>query len=813
MDKANGVPIADEPEGKSGPDATGVELSRRQALVAIASATWATGIAAHAALTGPAHAQISAEPGAKKAFIDDLLSRMSIDEKVGQLRLISIGPEMTHAQLAEEIAAGRIGGSFNTVVRRDNRPLQEAAVQRSRLKIPLFFAYDIVHGHRTIFPIPLGLAASFDMAAVEHMARISALEACADGVDMTFAPMVDISHDPRWGRTSEGFGEDPYLVSECARATVRGFQGSSPDQPDSIMAAVKHFALYGAVEGGRDYNTVDMSPLRMHQVYLPPYRAAIEAGAGGVMVALNSINGVPATSNVWLLQDLLRKQWGFAGVTVSDHGAIAELLRHGVARDAREAAKLALKAGIDLSMADQIYLDELPGLLAAGEITMDEIDARVRDVLGVKYDLGLFANPFLRMGSPADDPTDEKADSRLHRQPAREIARESIVLLENRNQTLPLKKTGTILLVGPLADFGLDILGSWSAQGQANLAVTLRAGIENAIEGKARLLVARGANVTDDPEIVALLNNLNWDTPEIVQDPRPPQVMIDEAVALAGQADVVIAAVGESRCMAHESSSRVSLDLPGSQRALLKALKATGKPLVVVLMNGRPLAITWEKDNADAMLETWYAGTEGGNAIADVLFGDHNPSAKLPISFPRSVGQIPIYYNHLRIGRPPPERGPGNYTSQYFEEPNGPLYPFGFGRSYSRFTLSDLKLSTPRITRGQSVMAEATLTNAGPYRGANVVQLYIADSYASVARPVKELKAFQKVMLDPGESRVVRFEIGEEQLKFVNAELVEVVEGGRFVVQVGLDSRDVLEQSFELDETKDLLIRARAQRR
>ena len=799
MNIANGVPVADENEENSCEEAAGHGLSRRQALGLMASAAaWVTGIAAQLGGTGPAQAQTPADPSAKQAFIDDLIARMTVDEKVGQLRLISIGPEMSFAKLADEIAAGRVGASFNTVVRRDNRPLQEAAVRRSRLKIPLFFAYDIVHGHRTAFPIPLGLASSFDMPAIEHMARVSALEACADGVDMTFAPMVDISHDPRWGRVSEGFGEDPYLASQCARASVRGFQGSAVDRPDSIMAAVKHFALYGAVEGGRDYNTVDMSPLRMHQVYLPPYRAAVDAGAGGVMVALNSINGVPATANTWLLQDLLRKQWGFRGITISDHGAITELMKHGVARDAREAAKLAIKAGIDLSMADQVYLAELPGLVASGEITTAEIDARVREVLGVKWDLGLFADPFLRMGKPADDPVDDKADSRLHRRPAREIARETIVLLENRNRTLPLKKAGTIALVGPLADSGLDILGSWSAQAVDKLAVTLRAGIETALGGKARLLTARGANVTDDVKAVDYLNYMNWDMPEVVQDPRSDAVMIAEAVELAAQADVVIAAVGESRGMSHESSSRVSLDLPGAQLALLKALKATGKPLVVVLMNGRPLAIGWEKDNADALLETWYTGTEGGNAIADVLFGDHNPSAKLPISFPRSVGQIPIYYNQLRIGRPLTEGKPGNYTSQYFEELNGPLYPFGFGLSYSRFTLTGLKLSASRISSGQSLTAEATLTNEGPYEGANVVQLYISDSYASIARPVKELKGFQKVNLKPGESRVVRFEIGPEQLKFVNAELREVVESGRFAVQLGLDSHDVLEQSFEL---------------
>ncbi len=798
MKKASGAPVVDGQAVDSRAGKTESGMTRRQALGAIASAAWTTGVAAQMVMTEPARAQTSQNPAAKKALIDGLIAQMTVEEKVGQLRLISIGPEMSIGKLADEMAAGRVGATFNSVVRRDNRPLQEAAVKRSRLKIPVFFAYDIVHGHRTTFPIPLGLASSFNMAAIERMARISAVEACNDGVDMTYAPMVDISHDPRWGRTSEGFGEDPYLVSECARASVRGFQGESVDRPDSIMAVVKHFALYGAVEGGRDYNTVDMSELRMRQVYLPPYKAAIDAGAGGVMVALNSVNGIPATSNTWLLQDLLRKEWGFGGLAVSDHGAITELMKHGVARDAREAAKLAIKAGIDLSMADQVYLAELPGLLASGEITMAELDARVREVLGVKYDLGLFADPFLRMGSPADDPKDDKDESRLHRQPSREIARESIVLLENRNQTLPLKKAGTIALVGPAADTGLDILGSWSAQGVFDQAVTVRAGIEKAIQGKARLITARGANFTDDQKVVDYLNFLNWDYKEVVQDTRTPDAMIAEAVAIAQQADVVIAAVGESRGMSHESSSRVNIDLPGSQRALLKALKATGKPLVIVLMNGRPLAITWEKDNADALLETWYTGTEGGNAIADVLFGDYNPSAKLPISFPRSVGQIPTYYNYLRIGRPLTEGKPGNYTSQYFEEQNGALYPFGFGLSYSPFTLTDMKLSATRLPRGQRLTVEATLTNKGQYEGANVVQLYLSQSYASVARAIKELKGFQKVSLKPGESRVVRFEIGDDQLKFVNASLKEVVESGRFEVQLGLDSREVLEQSFEL---------------
>ena len=734
----------------------------------------------------------------KPAFIADLISRMTLDEKIGQLRLISIGPEMPIAQLADEIAAGRVGGTFNSVNRPHNRLLQDAATKRSRMKIPMFFAYDVIHGHRTIFPIGLGLASSWDMEVVATMARTAAKEASADSADMTFAPMVDISRDPRWGRTSEGFGEDPYLVSEIARATVKGFQGTLPIGTDRIMASVKHFALYGAVEGGRDYNTVDMSPMRMYQDYLPPYRAALDAGAGGVMVALNSINGVPATSNTWLLQDLLRKDWGFKGVTVSDHGAIVELIRHGVAKDEREAAKLAIKTGIDLSMADSVYLRELPGLVKSGEVSEKEIDNAVREVLGTKYDMGLFHNPYVRIGVAADDPPDLKADSRLNRPAARDVARKSMVLLENRKQTLPLKKSATIALVGPLADAPIDMLGSWSAAGDSKASVTLRAGLSAAVGKRGRLLYARGANVTGDEEIVKYLNFLNWDTPEVTQDKRTPAAMIAEAVKVARQADVVVAALGEARGMSHESSSRTSLDLQASQRALITALKATGKPLVLVLMNGRPLALQREQKEADAILETWYTGIEGGNAIADVLFGDYNPSGKLPISFPRSVGQIPTYYNHARLGRPFTPGKPGNYTSQYFEEPNGPLYPFGYGLSYTDFSLSEVTLSSATLPRNGKIEASITVRNTGKRAGETVLQLYIRDVAASVVRPVKELKDYRKVMLKPGEEKVVRFTIDESKLKFFDAQLRYVAEAGKFNVQIGLDSQAVKEQTFEL---------------
>ncbi|AJP59397.2 beta-glucosidase [Pandoraea vervacti] len=735
---------------------------------------------------------------AKQKFVDDLLARMTLDEKIGQLRLISIGAEMPQPQLIKEIAAGRVGGTFNSVTPSENRPLQDAAVKQSRLKIPIFFAYDIVHGHRTVFPISLGLASSWDMSVVRQAARVSAVEASADGLDATFAPMVDISRDPRWGRTSEGFGEDPYLVSQSARASVQGFQGTSPANPDSLMAFVKHFALYGAVEGGRDYNVVDMSPMRMYQDYLPPYRAGIDAGAGGVMIALNSVNGTPATSNKWLLQDLLRGEWGFKGVTVSDHGAIEELMRHGVAKDGREAARLAIEAGVDMSMADQQYLKQLPDLVKSGDVPMRYIDNAVREVLGAKYDMGLFADPYRRIGQAGNDPKDVNAESRMHRDAARDVARKSVVLLENRHDTLPLRKAGKVAVIGPLADSKLDMMGSWSAAGKHAQAVSLLQGVRDVLGTNAQVSYARGANITDDPRVVEYLNFLDWDNPEVVQDKRTPQQMIDEAVQVARNADTLIVAVGESRGMSHEASSRTSLMLPSSQLALLQALKATGKPLVVVLMNGRPLDLNWVSVNADAMLETWYAGTEGGHAIADVLFGDYNPSGRLPISFPRSIGQIPTYYNQLRIGRPFTPGKPANYTSQYFEEDSGPLYAFGYGLSYTTFEVSPVKLSSKSMTTGGKLDASVTVRNTGKREGETVVQLYLQDVAASIVRPVKELKGFQKVSLKPGESRTVHFAIDAGLLKFYNAKLQYVAEPGEFNVQIGLDSQHVEQATFTL---------------
>ncbi|WP_445179462.1 beta-glucosidase BglX [Pseudomonas sp. McL0111] len=733
----------------------------------------------------------------KDAFISNLMKQMTLDEKIGQLRLISIGPEMPRELIRKEIAAGNIGGTFNSITRPENRPMQDAAM-RSRLKIPMFFAYDVIHGHRTIFPIPLALASSWDMDAIGKSGRVAAKEAAADSLDITFAPMVDISRDPRWGRSSEGFGEDTYLTSRIAGVMVRAYQGATPSAADSIMASVKHFALYGAVEGGRDYNVVDMSPVKMYQDYLPPYRAAIDAGAGGVMVALNSINGIPATANTWLMNDLLRKDWGFKGLAVSDHGAIFELIKHGVARDGREAAKLAIKAGIDMSMNDTLYGKELPGLLKSGEIEQKDIDNAVREVLAAKYDMGLFKDPYLRIGKAEDDPVDTYADSRLHRAEARDVARRSQVLLKNQNETLPLKKTAKIALVGPLAKAPIDMMGSWAAAGKPAQSVTLFDGMSNVIGDKSNLIYARGSNITSDKKVLDYLNFLNFDAPEVVDDPRPANVLIDEAVKAAKDADIVVAAVGESRGMSHESSSRTDLNIPENQRALIRALKATGKPLVLVLMNGRPLTILEEKDSADAILETWFSGTEGGNAIADVLFGDYNPSGKLPVTFPRSVGQIPTYYNHLSIGRPFTPGKPGNYTSQYFDDTTGPLFPFGYGLSYTDFSLSDMALSSTTLNTTGKLDASVMVKNTGKRDGETVVQLYIQDVTGSMIRPVKELKNFQKIMLKAGEQKVVHFTITEDDLKFFNAQLKYAAEPGKFNVQIGLDSQDVTQQSFEL---------------
>ncbi|EAO3938313.1 beta-glucosidase BglX [Salmonella enterica] len=734
-------------------------------------------------------------PEARDAFVTDLLKKMTVDEKIGQLRLISVGPDNPKEAIREMIKDGQVGAIFNTVTRQDIRQMQDQVMALSRLKIPLFFAYDVVHGQRTVFPISLGLASSFNLDAVRTVGRVSAYEAADDGLNMTWAPMVDVSRDPRWGRASEGFGEDTYLTSIMGETMVKAMQGKSPADRYSVMTSVKHFAAYGAVEGGKEYNTVDMSSQRLFNDYMPPYKAGLDAGSGAVMVALNSLNGTPATSDSWLLKDVLRDEWGFKGITVSDHGAIKELIKHGTAADPEDAVRVALKAGVDMSMADEYYSKYLPGLIKSGKVTMAELDDATRHVLNVKYDMGLFNDPYSHLGPKESDPVDTNAESRLHRKEAREVARESVVLLKNRLETLPLKKSGTIAVVGPLADSQRDVMGSWSAAGVANQSVTVLAGIQNAVGDGAKILYAKGANITNDKGIVDFLN-LYEEAVKI--DPRSPQAMIDEAVLAAKQADVVVAVVGESQGMAHEASSRTNITIPQSQRDLITALKATGKPLVLVLMNGRPLALVKEDQQADAILETWFAGMEGGNAIADVLFGDYNPSGKLPISFPRSVGQIPVYYSHLNTGRPYNPEKPNKYTSRYFDEANGPLYPFGYGLSYTTFTVSDVTLSSPTMQRDGKVTASVEVTNTGKLEGATVIQMYLQDVTASMSRPVKQLKGFEKITLKPGESKTVSFPIDIEALKFWNQQMKYDAEPGKFNVFIGVDSARVKQGSFEL---------------
>ncbi|MGP0147838.1 beta-glucosidase BglX [Pseudomonas oryzihabitans] len=727
-----------------------------------------------------------------RTYVDALLAKMTLEEKIGQLNLVSVGPDYPKEAIMADIRAGKVGAMFNTVTRPDIRQMQDQ-VAHSRLKIPLFYAYDVIHGMRTIFPINLGLASTWNLDAIATSGRISALEAAADGLNLTFSPTVDVTREPRWGRASETFGEDTWLTSRIGAALVHAYQGKDLRAPDSLMASIKHFGGYGAVEAGRDYSNVDMSPQRLMQDYLPPYRAAAAAGAGAVMVALNSINGVPATANRWLLQDLLRKDWNYKGLLISDHGAINELVLHGVAKDTRDAAEQALKAGVELNMHDDVYGKQLPALLAAGKVTQAEIDQAVRDMLLTKYRMGLFDDPYRRL--QGQDPADTNAESRLHRAEARQVARESLVLLKNEKAVLPLRKGATLAVVGPLADSPRDVMGNWSAAGVAAQAVSIRRGLENAVAGQGKVLYAKGANLLDDRDVLAYLNSYE---PAVAVDPRSASELIAEAVATARQAEVVVAVVGESQGMAHEASSRARISVPDTQRELIKALKATGKPLVLVLMNGRPLALEWEQEQANALLEAWFPGTEGGNAVADVLFGDHNPSGKLTMTFPREVGQVPLYYNHLSSGRPFDAAKPNKYTSRYFDIVNGPLYPFGYGLSYTSFDVSAPQLSSATLKKGDTLTARVTVKNTGSRAGATVVQLYLHDVTASLARPVKELKGFQKVMLQPGESRELDFPITEADLRFYNNDLKLVSEPGEFKVMVGLDSERVREGSFTL---------------
>ncbi|WP_416380589.1 MULTISPECIES: beta-glucosidase BglX [unclassified Gilliamella] len=728
----------------------------------------------------------------KKRFIDDLLSKMTIKEKVGQLRLISVGDEQTLSKTLDEIEAGEIGGIFNTIVEPDLSQMQDRAL-KSPNKIPLLLGFDIIHGHRTVFPINLGIAATWDRHAIGKVADVSADEATSDGLNITWAPMVDITRDPRWGRVSEGFGEDPYLTSEAGRIFVEKMQKQSLADKKSLVTSVKHFALYGAVEGGREYNSTDMSERKMFQEYLVPYKAAIDAGSRAVMVALVSVNGIPATANHWLLTEILRDKWHFNGVVVSDHGAIRELINHGVASDPKDAVRVAINAGIDMSMNDEYFLQFLPELIKEGAVTEAQVNQACRHVLELKYDMGLFHNPHRNL-DPHLDSTTMFADNRLHRQEAREVARRSIVLLKNSNNILPISKNAKIAVVGPLADSKRDILGSWSGAGRADLAVTPLEGIKHAVNNVHSVNYAFGANLSNDANLYRFLNLYEQTTKF---DNRPADKMIDEAVLKAKKADVIIAFVGEAQGMAHESSSRTDISLPISQKQLIKALKATGKPLVIALMNGRPLTLNEEYAQADAMLETWYLGTEGGNAIADVLFGDYNPSGKLPISFPLNVGQIPVYYSHLNTGRPRGIENMGKYTTSYFDSPNEPLFPFGYGLSYTNFNI-DFVLSNTEMTKNSEIIVTANVENIGERSGTQTVQLYLQDITASVSRPVKQLVGFDNITLKPHEKGQVKFVIKYDMLKFWNDKMQYVAESGKFNVFVGFDSTTQNKQTFSL---------------
>jgi beta-glucosidase len=742
-------------------------------------------------------AQTPATDPKMDAFIRDLMGRMTLQEKIGQLNLLSVGFDVTGPQLSKDadkkIRAGLVGGVFNTYTPVATQKLQTQSVTESRLGIPLLLGYDVIHGHKTIFPIPLGLSCTWNPSLIERSARIAADEASADGLNWTFSPMVDIARDPRWGRISEGAGEDPYLGAQIAGAMVRGYQDGDLTRSNSLMACVKHFALYGAAEAGRDYNTADMSRLKMYEYYLPPYRAAVEAGVGSVMSSFNEVDGVPATANRWLLTDLLRTQWGFPGFVVTDYTGINEMSEHGMG-DLRKDAELALKAGVDMDMVGETFIDYLPDVVAHGEVSEDMINQACRLILEAKYKLGLFADPYHGC-------TEDRARTEIltpeNRKAAREIAEQSFVLLKNENQILPLKKSGTIALIGPLADDQMDPLGSWHAAGDWQQVVSVQTGISNVAGSTVTVLHAKGANLVDDP---ALRSTLKAFGAEVPVDSRSPQAMLAEAVDVASRADIVVAVLGESSGMSGEAASRSDIGLPECQENLLRALVATGKPVVLVLMNGRPLTLNWEAEHCGAILETWFGGTETGNAVADVLFGDYNPSGKLTATFPRSVGQIPIYYNHKNTGRPY-KGDPGfKYVSRYLDVPNDPQYAFGYGLSYTTFSYGDVHLNKQAMAGDDTLMASVALTNTGKLPGEETVQMYISQPVASVTRSVEDLRGFQKVRLQPGETREVTFRITPDDLKFYNSNLQYDWEPGTFIVRIGGSSSQV--KSASVDWTK-----------
>jgi len=730
-----------------------------------------------------------------KSFIDALMKKMTLDEKLGQLNLPGAGDIVTgqasNSDIAKKIEQGKVGGLFNIKSVAKIKEVQKLAVEKSRLKIPLLFGMDVIHGYETVFPIPLGLSCTWDMQLVEKSARIAAIEASADGINWTFSPMVDIARDPRWGRIAEGSGEDAYLGSQIAKAMVKGYQGNDFSKGNTIMSCVKHYALYGASEAGRDYNTTDMSRVRMYNEYFPPYKAAVDAGAGSVMASFNEIDGVPATANKWLLTDVLRKQWGFKGFIVTDYTGINEMEAHGIG-DLQTVSARALMAGIDMDMVGEGILTTTKKSLQEGKSTLQQIDKACRRILEAKYKLGLFDDPYRYCD-------EKRATSEVftdaNRKAAREIAAQSFVLLKNKGNILPLKKSGSIALIGPLADNRENMPGTWSVAANFSKAISVLDGLKEVAGSNVKIVTARGSNLDEDSLFEERAGMFGK---SLHRDKRPADVILKEAVDIANQSDVVVAALGESAEMTGEASSRSDIEIPAIQKDLLKALLKTGKPVVLVLFTGRPLALKWENDNVPAILNVWFGGSEAGSAIADVLFGDVNPSGKLSTTFPQNVGQVPLYYNHKNTGRPLPEgQWFQKFRSNYLDVSNDPVYPFGYGLSYTTFTYGDIKLSNASLKGNQKLTASITVTNSGNTDGKEVVQLYIRDVVGSITRPVKELKGFQKIDLKTGESKTVTFTISPDDLKFYAPHSVNDYdlkydwEPGDFEIMIGGDSRDV----------------------
>ena len=754
------------------------------------------------ALLLPLGLQAQKPPQDMDRFLDNLLKRMTLEEKIGQLNLPVTG-EITTGQakssdIATKIKRGEVGGLFNLKGVDKIRDVQRLAVENSRLGIPLLFGMDVIHGYETIFPIPLGLSCTWDIPAIEESARIAAVEASADGISWTFSPMVDISRDPRWGRVSEGSGEDPFLGALIARAMVRGYQGKDMSRNDEIMACIKHFALYGAAEAGRDYNTVDMSRQRMFNDYMLPYQAGVEAGAGSVMASFNEVEGVPATANKWLMTDVLRGAWGFNGFVVTDFTGISEMIEHGIG-DLQTVSARAINAGVDMDMVSEGFIGTLKKSVEEGKVSVETVNTACRRILEAKYKLGLFDNPYkyCDLKRPARD-----IFTKEHRAAARKIAGESFVLLKNEGLSptlapvLPLSPTGTIAVIGPLANTRSNMPGTWSVAAVLDKSPSLVEGLTEWVGNQGKILYAKGSNLIGD---AAYEERATMFGRSLNRDNRTDQQLLDEALKIASQADVIVAALGESSEMSGESSSRTNLNLPDVQHTLLEALLKTGKPVVLVLFTGRPLVLNWEQEHVPAILNVWFGGSEAGPAIGDVLFGAVNPGGKLTMTFPKSVGQIPLYYAHKNTGRPLKEgKWFEKFRSNYLDVDNDALYPFGYGLSYTTFRFSDITLNRSSIGMDNELVASVTVTNTGDRAGSEVVQLYIRDLVGSVTRPVKELKGFENIYLRPNESRTVRFTIAPEMLKFYNADLKFVAEPGDFDVMIGPDSRNVKTARFTL---------------